>query len=77
MLCVTWLCSRGPPALWLGEWVAGPAVTIGAEDVAQWPYTPGLLIKWVSFHGSLHWPVGEMDLGVGSISCVQLVAHYL
>ena len=25
----------GPPALWLGEWVAGPAVTIGVDDVAQ------------------------------------------
>ena len=48
----------GPPDLWLGDWVAGLAVTIGADDVAQWPYTPGLLIKWVSFPGSLHWPVG-------------------
>ena len=25
----------GPPALWLGDWVAGPPVTIGADDVAQ------------------------------------------
>ena len=31
----------GPPALWLGDWVAGPAVTIGVDDVAQWSYTPG------------------------------------
>ena len=48
----------GPPALWLGEWVAGPSVAIDADDVAQWPYTPGLLVKWVSFLGSLHWLVG-------------------
>ena len=56
----------GPPALWLGEWVAGPSVALGADDVAQWPYTPGLLVvKWVSFLGSLHWPVHGRDLGVG------------
>ena len=34
----------GPLALWLGEWVAGLAVTVGVDDVAQWPYTPGLLV---------------------------------
>ena len=39
----------GPPALWLGEWVAGPSVAVDAHDVAQWPHTPGLLVKWVSF----------------------------
>ena len=43
----------GPPALWLGEWVAGPAVTIGVEDVAQsW----SSWLQWVAFLGSLHWP---------------------
>ena len=63
----------GPPALWLGEWVAGPSVTFGAEDVAQWPYTTGLLVKWVSFLGSLHWLVERVDLGVGGVSCVELL----
>ena len=66
----------GPPALWLGEWVAGPSVALGADDVAQWPYTPGLLVKWVSFLGSLNWPVGEVDLGVGGISYVELLILY-
>ena len=60
----------GPPAIWLGEWIAGPAVDIGAEDVAQWPYTPGLLVTWVAFLGSLHWPAGSVDLSCSSfISC--------
>ena len=39
-------------------------------------YTPGLLLKWVSFLGSLHWPVGRVDLGVGSISYVELLILY-
>ena len=33
----------GPPALW----VASPSVALDADDVAQWPYTHGLLVKWV------------------------------
>ena len=65
-----------PPALWLGEWVIGPAVPIGVDDVAQWPYTPGLLVRWVSFLGSLHWPVGEVNLGVGGLSYVELLILY-
>ena len=66
----------GPPALWLGEWVAGPSVALDADDVAQWPYTPGLLFKWVSFLGSSHSPVHGGDLGVGCISCVELLILY-
>ena len=66
----------GLSALWLGEWGAGPAVANGADDVAQWPYTPGLLIKWVSFLGSLHWPAHGGDLGVGGISYVELLILY-
>ena len=34
---------------------------------------PGLLVKWVSFLGSLHWPVGGFDLGEGGISYVELL----
>ena len=66
----------GPPATWLGEWVASPAVDIGADDIAQWPYTPCLLVKWVAFPGILHWPAGGLDLGVGGVSYVELLILY-
>ena len=39
-------------------------------------YTPGLLVKWVLFLGSLHWLVGGLDLGVGGISYVELLILY-
>ena len=35
--------------------------------------TTGLLVKWVAFVGSLHWPGGGLDLGVGGISYVELL----
>ena len=53
-----------------------PASAIWAADVALWPNTPGLLIKWVTFLESLHWPAGGLDLGVGGISYVELLILY-
>ena len=41
------------------------ASTISADDVAHWPYTTGLLVKWVAFLGTLHWPTRGLDLGGG------------
>ena len=76
MLFVILLCLPGLPDIWLGEWVAGPVVAIDADDVAQWPYTPSLLVKWVSFLSSLHWPAHGGDLGVGGISYVELLILY-
>ena len=52
----------GPPGIWHSEWFQVPATAICAEDIALWPYTPGLLVKWVSFLNSLHWLVGDLDL---------------
>ena len=63
----------GPPGLWDSDWVNIPVSAISAAEIALWPYTPGLLVKWVSFLGSLHWPAGGLDLGVGGISYVELV----
>ena len=55
----------GPLGIWCSEWFQIPAAVVCAEDIVLWPYTPGLLVKWVSFLNSLHWPIGDLDLGVG------------
>ena len=36
----------------------------------------GLLVKWVAFLGSLHWPAGGWDLWVGGISYVELLVLF-
>ena len=38
--------------------------------------TPGLLVQWAAFLGTLHWPAGGVDLGVGDISYVELPILY-
>ena len=58
----------GPAGIWDSEWDNVPTSANCDEHTAHWPYTPGLLVKWVSFLGSLHWPAGGLDLGVGGIS---------
>ena len=40
---------------------------------------PMLLVSWLSgspFLGSLHWPAGGLDLGVGGVSYVELIILY-
>ena len=42
----------GPPGIGELEWLNVPSsAVVCAEDIALWPYTPGLLVKWVSFLG--------------------------
>ena len=55
-----------PPGIWDPESVAA----ICADDTAQWPYTPGPLVKWVAFLGTLRWPAGVRTL-------VLVVLHML
>ena len=66
----------GPPGISDSGWVTVPATAICVDDIAQWPYTPGLVVKWVAFLGTLHWPAGSADLGVGGISYVELLILY-
>ena len=66
----------GPPGIGESKWVNVPTSAISAEDVNLWPYTPGLLVKWVSFLNRLHWPTGDLDLGVGGVSYVELLIMY-
>ena len=53
-----------------------PAAVVCAGDIALWPYTPGRLVKWVSFLNSLHWPICDLDLGVGGVSYVEVLIMY-
>ena len=52
-------CCLNHPLFGVLGWINVLASAISADDVAQLPYTNGLLVKWVSFLGSLHWPVGS------------------
>ena len=44
-----------------------------ADDVSAWPCSVGILVEWVTFLGTLHWPAAGGDLGVGGVSYVEML----
>ena len=64
----------GPPDLWVGPWVSVAATPISCRDIEVWPFSVGMLVKWVAFLSSVHWPAGECD--VGGVSYVELLILY-
>ena len=67
------LCFLLLLTFWESGWVIVPPVAITAEDVCLWPYSVGILVKMVTFLGSLHWPSAGADWGPGGISHVELL----
>ena len=59
--------------IWDGESIALAAAPNTADDVGTWTYSVGILVKWVAFLGSLHWPAAGTDLGVGGVSFVEVL----
>ena len=76
MLCVTLPFLPGPVDIWSGDWVSSAVSCITVEDVRVWPYSVSLLVKMSAFLGTLHWPAGAVDLGVGGVSFVELLILY-
>ena len=66
----------GPAGIWDGEWGVVAATPFTCHDVELWPYSVGMLVKWVAFLSTLHWPQGGADLGVGGVSQVELLIFH-
>ena len=74
--CGIGLFLPGRPDLWVGTWVGVAATPITCRDIEVWPCCVGMLVKWVAFLDSLHWPAVECNLGVGGVSYVELLILY-
>ena len=55
----------GPAGIWDGEWVVVAATLVTCHDIELWSNSVRMFVKWVSFLGTLHWPEGRVDPGVG------------
>ena len=53
-----------------------PLAFFGDADVAAWPFSVALRVKFSHFLGSLHWPRGAGDLGVGGVPFLELFILY-
>ena len=63
----------GPVGIWDGDWVSFGVSGVTAEDVRVWPYSVSLLVKVSAFLGTLHWPAGAVEFGVGGVSFVEML----
>ena len=63
----------GPPGFLNSAWMQVHAGHITCDDIAAWPYSVAVLVRFTSFLSSLHWPSGSVDLGHYGISFLELL----
>ena len=66
----------GPPGFLYSSWVQVDPGRITSADIAAWPYSVGIQIKFTSFLTTLHWPSGSADLGHFGISFLELLVLF-
>ena len=59
----------GPPGF-LGQ-LHGSSIC--GADIAAWPYSVGILIRFTSFLHTLHWPIHSDDFGHFGVSFLELL----
>ena len=55
------------------SWVQVDTRHITGADIAAWPYSVGILVRFISFLHTLHWPSGSDDLGHFGVSFLELL----
>ena len=63
----------GPPGFLNSPWVQVDAGRITGADIAAWPKSVSVLIRFTAFLNTLHWPSGSVDLGHFGISFMELL----
>ena len=63
----------GPPGFLHSSWVQVSAGRINGADIAAWPYSVSILIRFTSFLNTLHWPSGTEDFGHCGVSFWELL----
>ena len=66
----------GTASIWTSDRVSFLPSVFTAEDVCAWPYSVGILVKWITFLGTLHWPAAGADVGVGGGSYEEMLPLY-
>ena len=55
------------------SWVHVNVGHITGVDIAAWPYSVSILVRFTSFLKTLHWPSGFVDLGHFGLSFLELL----
>ena len=60
---VDFCVSSRPPGFLTGPWIQVDGGRISGADIAAWPYSVGIVIRFTSFLYTLHGPPGSDDFG--------------
>ena len=63
----------GPPGFLNSSWIQVDGGRIIGADISAWPNSVGILVRFTSFLGTLHWPSGSVDFGHFGISFLDLL----
>ena len=63
----------GPPGFFNSPWIQVDAGRISGADIAAWPYSVSILIRFTSFLNTLHWRSGSVDFGYFGVSFMELL----
>ena len=63
----------GPPGFLNNSWIQVHVGRITDADIASWPYSVSILVRFTSFLGTLHWPSDSRDFGHFGISFLELL----
>ena len=63
----------GPRGFLSGLWVQVHGGVIAGADIAAWPYSVGIVCKFTTFLGTLHWLVGAVDMGHFGVSFSEIL----
>ena len=55
------------------SWIQVHVGRITDADIASWPYSVSILVRFTSFLGTVHWPTGSVDMGHFGISFLELL----
>ena len=63
----------GPPGFLGGPWIQVDGGCVSGADIAAWPYSVGILVRFTSFLNTFHWPSGSDDMGHFGVSFLELL----
>ena len=66
----------GLPGFLHNSWIQVHAGHITGADISAWPYSVGILVRFSSFLGTLHWPSGYADLGHFGVSFLETLTIF-
>ena len=66
----------GPPGFLDSTWYTVDSGPVTAADVASWPFSTNMLVKFLTFLSTLRWPEGLKEMGKHGVSFLEMLVLF-